>query len=158
MKLVAALFCVTCLFSCEKNIDFKLKVVPDVLVVDASIESNQPPIVVLSKSFDYFSKITPQSLDTLFVHNADVFISNGIQTQKLREYSIDSTGFHTYFYSIDTSNIPASFAGQFNTTYNLKVVVGEKNIHPLPPSLHLQKKLIRSGGILHLLQLILLKW
>lgn len=126
MKLTATLFCLICLFSCEKNIDFKLKVVPDVLVIDASIENTQPPIVVLSKSFDYFSKITPQSLDTLFVHNADVFISNGIHTQKLKEYSIDSTGFHTYFYSIDTSNIPASFAGQFNTTYNLKVVVAGK--------------------------------
>ena len=126
MKLTAALFCVICLFSCEKNIDFKLMVVPEVLVVDASIENDQPPIVVLSKSFDYFSKISPQSLDTLFVHNADVFISNGIQTQKLREYSIDSTGFHTYFYSIDTSNIPASFTGQFNTTYDLKVVVAGK--------------------------------
>ena len=54
------------------------------LVVDASIESNQPPIVILSKSFDYFSKISPQALDTLFVHNADVSISNGTQTQKLR--------------------------------------------------------------------------
>lgn len=126
MKFVAVLFCVTCLLSCEKKINFKLNVVPDVLVVDASIESNQPPIVVLSKSFDYFSKITPQSLDTLFVHGADVVISNGIQTQKLREYSIDSTGFHTYFYSIDTSNIPVSFAGQFNTTYTLKVVVAGK--------------------------------
>lgn len=126
MKLSAALFCTICLFSCEKNIDFKLNVVPDVLVVDASIENNQPPIVVLSKSFDYFSRITPQTLDTLFVHNADIFISNGIQTQKLREYSIDSTGFHTYFYSIDTSNIPASFGGQFNTTYTLKVVVAGK--------------------------------
>ena len=126
MKLAAVLFCITCLFSCEKNINFKIKVIPDVLVVDAVIENNQSPIVVLSKSFDYFSKITPQSLDTLFVHDADIFISNGILTQKLREYSIDSTGFHTYFYSVDTSNIPASFAGQFNTTYNLKIVVAGK--------------------------------
>ena len=126
MKFVAALFCVTCLFSCEKNINFKLNVVPDVLVVDASIESNLPPVVVLSKSFDYFSKISPQSLDTLFVHNADVFISNGTQTQKLREYAVDTAGFHTYFYSIDTSNIPTSFLGQFKTTYTLKVNVAGK--------------------------------
>ena len=123
MKLSAALFCLICLFSCEKKIDFKLKVVPDVLVVDASIESNQPPIVVLSKSFDYFSKITPQALDTSFVHKADVFISNGIQTQKLKEYAIDSTGgFRIYYYSIDTVNPSSAFLGQFNTTYTLKVV------------------------------------
>lgn len=126
MKLVGFLFCITCLISCEKNINFKLKVVPDVVVVDASIENNQPPIVVLSKSFDYFSKITPQTLDTLFIHDADVSVSNGTQTQKLREYSIDSVGFRTYFYSIDTSNIRASFAGQFNTTYTLKAIVDGK--------------------------------
>jgi len=126
MKLTAALFCIICLLACEKNIDFKLKVVPDVLVVDASIESNQPPIVILSKSFDYFSKITLQSLDTSFVHNADVFISNGIKTQKLREYSTSSAGFRIYFYSIDTTNFSASFEGQFNTTYNLKVVAAGK--------------------------------
>jgi hypothetical protein len=126
MKWMMALFCLTCLFSCEKNIDFKLKVVPDVLVVDASIENGQPPIVILSKSFDYFSKISSQTLDTLFVHDADVSISNGTLTQKLREYSFDSTGFRTYFYSIDSSNIPGSFIGEFNTTYTLKVMVAGK--------------------------------
>lgn len=123
MKLTAILFCLICLFSCEKNIDFKLHVVPEVLVVDASIENNQPPIVVLSKSFDYFSRINPESLDTSFVHNADVFISNGIKTQKLKEYSIDSTGgFQIYYYSIDTANLSSAFLGDFNTTYQLKVV------------------------------------
>src|SRR5436305_13965602 len=110
MKIAAFLFCATCLFSCEKNINFKLKVVPEVLVVDGSIEYNQPPIVILSKSFDYFSQITPEALDTSFVHNADVFISNGVKTQKLREYFVDSSGgFRIYFYSIDTSNLSSSF-------------------------------------------------
>jgi hypothetical protein len=126
MKLTVALFLITCLSACEKNIDFKLKVVPDILVVDGSIESNQPPVVVLSKSFDYFSKISPELLDTLFVHNADVYISNGIQTEKLREYSIDRGGFQTYFYSTDTSNVLTSFKGQFNTSYNLQVNVAGK--------------------------------
>ena len=121
MKLTILAVCVLCLFSCEKNIHFTLKVVPDVLVVDAGIESGQPPVVILSKSFDYFSKITPESLDTSFVHNADVFISNGTQTQKLKEYSTSSAGFSVYFYSIDTANLPASFSGNFNTPYTLQV-------------------------------------
>jgi hypothetical protein len=124
MKLMAVVFCITCLLSCEKNINFKLKVVPDVLVVDANIENNQPPVVVLSESFDYFSKITPQILDASFVHNATVTISNGVQTQQLKEYSIDSTGgFLIYYYSIDTANMNSVFSGQLNTTYNLKVIV-----------------------------------
>jgi hypothetical protein len=127
MKLGAVLFCIICLFSCEKNINFKLKVIPDVVVVDASIESNQPPIVVLSKSFDYFSKISPEALDTSFVHDAAVSITNGYQTQLLKEYSIDSTGgFKIYFYSIDTARYSSAFLGQFNTVYNLRILSGGK--------------------------------
>ena len=126
MKFAAILFCLTCLLSCEKNINFKLKVVPDVLVVDASIENSKWPIVVLSKSFDFFAKITPQSLDSSFVHDADVFISTGNQIQKLREYSISSGGFEIFYYSVDTSNLSSAFAGQYNTTYNLKVVTSGK--------------------------------
>jgi Domain of unknown function (DUF4249) len=124
MKLLSVLICSICLSSCEKNINFKLKVAPDVLVVDASIENNHPPVVVLSKSFDFFSKITPEALDTSFVHNAVVSVSNGTQTQQLKEYSVDSTGgYLIYFYSIDTANINSAFLGQLSTTYNLKVIV-----------------------------------
>ena len=127
MKFVPVLFCALFMISCEKNINFKLEAVPDVLVVDASIESNQAPIVILSKSFDYFSKINPETLDTSFVHNAAVTISNGLQTQQLKEYSADSSGgFKVYFYSIDTTNISSGFIGQFNTSYKLKVVTNGK--------------------------------
>ena len=124
MKLLSVVVGAICLSSCEKNINFKLKVVPDVLVVDASIENNQPPFVVLSKSFDYFSKITPRVLDTSFVHNASVSVSNGTQTQQLKEYAVDSTGgYLIYYYSMDTTNLSSAFLGQLNTTYHLKVVV-----------------------------------
>ena len=122
MKLLALIFCIICLWSCEKNINFDLKQVPDILVVDASIENGQPPVVILSKSFDYYSNISLATLDSSFVHNADVSISNGSQIQKLKEYSVDSTGVKIYFYSIDSANIASSFLGKLNTTYNLKVI------------------------------------
>ncbi|MEO6289573.1 MAG: DUF4249 domain-containing protein, partial [Ginsengibacter sp.] len=60
MKMFLLLFYTLFLISCEKNIRFDLKAVPDLLVVDASIENGQPPVVVLSKSFDYYSDINPQ--------------------------------------------------------------------------------------------------
>lgn len=123
MKFVPVLLCLLVFVSCEKKISFKLHNVSDVLVVDASIESNQPPVVVLSKSFNYFSEINPSELDSSFVHNAEVTISNGMQTQKLKEYSIDSSGnYKVYFYSVDTSDLTNSFVGQFNTSYSLKIV------------------------------------
>ena len=110
------------LVSCEKNISFDLHETANVLVVDASIENSQPPIVVLTKSVGYFSKITPEILANSFVHNADVRISNGILTHKLKEYFVDSTGgYRIWFYSIDTANLLTAFTGQFNKAYSLKI-------------------------------------
>ena len=79
--------------SCEKNIDFNLHETADVLVVDASIENGKAPIVILTKSFDYFSKISADILANSFVHNADVRISNGVLTHKLKEYFIEKLFF-----------------------------------------------------------------
>ncbi|MEO8416144.1 MAG: DUF4249 domain-containing protein [Ginsengibacter sp.] len=141
MKLTILAVCALCLFSCEKNIHFTLKVVPEVLVVDASIESGQPPVVFLSKSFDYFSKISPGSLDTSFVHHADVFISNGTQTQQLKEYITSSGGFNVYFYSIDTANLPASFSGNFNTGYTVQVATAGKEYTAITKIPALSKKI-----------------
>ncbi len=123
MKTCLLFFCAIALLSCEKNINFTLKEAPNVLVVDASIESGQPPVVVLSNSFDYFSKITPALLAGIFVHDAQVYISTGNTTQQLKEYDIDSAGGNRiYYYSIDSSNLPAAFVGQAGGTYNLKVI------------------------------------
>ncbi|HUS03889.1 MAG TPA: DUF4249 family protein [Chitinophagaceae bacterium] len=122
MRFLGFLIIIFFLVSCEKNINFDLHDTPDVLVVDASIENSQPPIVVLTKSMDYFGKISPDILANSFVHNADVRISNGILTHKLKEYFIDSTGgYKIWFYSIDTTNLVTAFTGQFNTAYSLKI-------------------------------------
>lgn len=115
------------LASCEKNINFNLKTVPEVLVVDASIENGKPPVVVLSRSTQYFSQITPQLLDSSFVHQAIVTISNGAKTQKLKEYRVDSSsGYSFYYYSIDSSNLANAFLGAVRTTYSLQVQVGNQ--------------------------------
>jgi len=123
MNRIGFLLLILGLYSCEKNINFKLRETSNVLVVDAGIEVNQPPVVVLSKSFSYFSNISPAMLDTSFVHNAEVTISDGTTTQQLKEYSIDSAGGYViYFYSIDSSGA-SPFLGKVNTTYSLKIIV-----------------------------------
>ncbi|WP_462254571.1 DUF4249 domain-containing protein [Ferruginibacter sp.] len=110
------------LSSCEKNIDFNLKNADDVLVVDAQIENDVAPSVVLTKSFDYFSTISPQILASSFVHNADVTISNGTLTHKLKEYTIPlGGGYAFYYYSIDSANLATAFLGQFNKKYSLVI-------------------------------------
>ena len=121
-KLVFVLFA-SLLLSCEKNIDFDLKQSPDVLVVDAEIENDKAPTVILTKSFSYFSTIDPQLLAQSFVHNADVYISNGTLTHKLKEYSYPLVpGYLAYLYSIDSSSLATAFLGEFNKAYTLKII------------------------------------
>ena len=122
-KLVCLLL-MTCLaYGCEKSISFKPRNAASLLVVDASIESGQPPLVILSGSLDYFSKISPDILAGSFVRNADVFISNGTTNHKLKEYAVPNVnGYTLYYYSIDSSNLATAFVGEFNKTYQLKIV------------------------------------
>lgn len=111
------------LFSCEKNIDFNLKETANVLVVDAEIENGKAPTVVLTKSLSFFSEIGPSIFDSLFVHNAQVFISNGVLTHRLKEYSYSLIpGYAAFVYSIDSASLATAFTGEFNTSYNLKII------------------------------------
>jgi hypothetical protein len=109
--------------ACEKDINFELKAAEPLLVVDAKIEDGEPPYVVLSKSLSFFSSINPQILEGAYVHNADIFISNGILTHKLKEYPIPLlAGFTAYVYTIDITSPATAFNGQLNKNYSLKIV------------------------------------
>ncbi len=82
------LFFTAVLFSCEKAVDIKLDDVSPKIVVEATIENNTVPVVALSKSLGYFSAINPSILAGSFVHNAEVYVSNGTLTHKLKEYAV----------------------------------------------------------------------
>jgi hypothetical protein len=113
--------------SCEKNVDLNLKAAEPLLVVDAQIESANAPVVVLTKSLGYFNKISPDILAYSFVRNAEVFISNGTVTHKLKEYAVPlAQGYTAYFYSNDILNPTTAFVGAYNTTYTLKVIAEGK--------------------------------
>jgi hypothetical protein len=111
--------------SCEKKITFNLNSATPSLVVEATIENGQPPIVILSGSFDYFSKISPGILANSFVHGANIKISNGTKTHQLKEYSYPaSTGISVYYYSIDSANLATAFTGSFGGAYSLEIQSG----------------------------------
>lgn len=128
MKKLIFLFIVSSLFlSCEKDIDFDLKYAEPVVVVDAQIENGQPPTVALSKSLSFFSAITAGILTNSFIHNAEVTISNGSLTHKLKEYTVPlGNGYAVSYYSIDSSNLATAFAGEFNKQYELTIKVDGK--------------------------------
>jgi hypothetical protein len=110
------------LTGCEKAVDFKLDEAPPKLVVEATIETNQAPFVVLSTSLNYFSEITPAQISNSFARGADVEMSNGTQTHKLKEYGINlAPGYTFYYYSIDSSNLSSAFVGETGKRYSMKI-------------------------------------
>jgi len=114
--------------SCEKNISIKLDPASTDLVVDASVENGKYPVVILTRSLDYFSVLDLQALSNSFVHNALVLISNGSITAQLQEYAVkdDSTGLLMYSYSLNDSYSGPKFKGAFQTTYSLEIRVDNK--------------------------------
>jgi len=91
--------------------------------VDASIENDRPPFVILSKSLGYFSEINPDILAESFVRNAQVSVSNGTLTHQLKEYSLDlGSGNTLYYYSIDSSSLGTAFLGALNQDYTLTII------------------------------------
>lgn len=122
-RLLLALSTSLLLYSCEKKIDFDLDQLPPKLVVEATIENNEAPMVILSQSLNYFATVDIQQLLNSFVHNADVYISNGTQTQKLIEYAVPiGGGYNLYYYSTDTINTANAFKGQLKRQYSLRIV------------------------------------
>ena len=90
--------------------------------MEATIENGQPPHVLLSQSINYFSKITPAILENSFVHDAQVYVTNGTLTHQLKEYKIPvDSGYNMYYYAIDSSTLSTAFVGQLNAQYSLRI-------------------------------------
>ena len=112
---------------CEKDIQFDLKEEAPKLVVEATIENGQPPVVVLTSSLNYFSQISPELLTQSFVKGAEVYVSNGSRTHQLKEYVVPVIGnFSLRYYSTDSSNLSTAFVGELNKSYSLRIVADGK--------------------------------
>jgi len=115
------------LAGCEKKIDFRLNDAEPKLVVDGAIENGNPPVVTLTKTLGYFNTLSPQELMQSFVHGADVFVSNGSLTHKLKEYTVNiAPGINFYYYSVDSSDLATAFVGELNHAYSLRIVTEGK--------------------------------
>jgi hypothetical protein len=120
-RLLFVLLAISISYSCEKNIDIALNNVTPKLVVEATIETDRPPVVILSSSLDYYSAVSPEILEGTFVHNAEVSITENDKTYLLREYTIDSNGVKLSFYSADITDTSNILLGKLNTTYSLLI-------------------------------------
>ena len=107
---------------CEKAISFNLEDQPPKLVVEATIENGQAPVVLLSTSLNYFGAINPDSLQNSFVKNAQVFMSNGSLEHQLKGYDQPlGNGYTLFYYSIDSADLATAFLGELNHSYSLRI-------------------------------------
>jgi hypothetical protein len=127
LKLSLYLLIIEGLISCEKKINFKPKDPEPKLVVEAFIENDTWPIVYLTNSLNYFSTLDPYYIQQSFVHNAVIYVSNGVKTHTLREYQIPlQGGYSVFYYSVDSANLSSAFKGELNKTYTLEIETGNK--------------------------------
>lgn len=119
-SLLSLLFLLT---ACEKKIDFHLNEESPKLVVEATIENGEGPRVVLTRSIGYFSNINLGVISQSFVHNAEVYVSNGSLTHKLKEYNIPvGAGLSLSYYATDSASLATAFTGELNHSYTLRIV------------------------------------
>jgi hypothetical protein len=128
MRYLLFIFAVVLIFSsCERNISFDLKDTEPKLVVEATIETGQGPIVYLTKSVSYYSKFDLVTLANSFVHHAEVYVSNGRKTHKLKEYVAPlAGGINFYYYATDPSTPATIFTGELKKQYSLRIVTEGK--------------------------------
>lgn len=117
------LLTITLFTACERDI----AIVPDIsapkLVVDAEIENNRPPVIVLSRSLNFFSSIDSAELANSFVHNAVVTIQEGNTVYPMKEFEVRSAnGNRIFYYSNDTLQ-PQQLTGQLGKKYLLTITV-----------------------------------
>ncbi len=113
--------------SCEKEVSYRFKEGAPKLVVEGSIENDQYPIVKLSNSMDFLGVFNFEDIESFFIHDAIVEVSDGFRTVQLKEYITPSfPGFPSfYFYSIDSSKVEdLDFLGELGKSYTLKITIG----------------------------------
>ncbi len=101
------------ILSCEKEIDIELDDTEPKLVVEGIIETGEYAYVSLSKSSPYFAKIDTNSFSNMFISEALVIVSDGIEYDTLK---YDTVPFFPPF-RFQGSKIK----GKENTTYSLRI-------------------------------------
>jgi hypothetical protein len=113
MKNIFYIFSLLLLLGCRKDIEPELPDYEQKVVVEASIETGGPGIVLLSYSIPYFGTFDFKEPQKAFIKGALVTISDGITTDTLKEF--DPNIGYIYFGS--------KLLGQEGKTYFLNVTV-----------------------------------
>lgn len=108
------------IISCTKTIEFNLPQTDQTMILEATVESGLPPRIVITNSQGYFDPIDSSLLNEIFIHDADVVLSDGNQEFILQEFNFN--GIYVY------SSLDFAAFGQYGKTYSLKVNKGNKTL------------------------------
>ena len=91
MKRIATILIIfSVLSSCTKEVEIDIPGYQEQLVIDGSIETGMPPLVLLSRSKDIYSPTNLQAFLEGFVTGATVTVSNGTTSVQLEEVCTDN--------------------------------------------------------------------
>lgn len=152
--LIIIFFIILFSISCEKEVKIDIPGFQEQLVIDGSIETNQPPIVILSKSNDIYSPTDLNSFLSSFISGATVKVSDGTNSIVLDEICSDNLPFGTEiyfaeFFGVNVEDIKkyklcvyttfdSNFFGEVGKTYTLNLTYENKSYSAstkiLPPT------------------------
>lgn len=112
--------------SCEKQVEIDIPDPESEYVVEAWIENDKNPIVIVSRNSSYFSSVDSASLMNLFVTDAEVVVSDGIISDTL-SLTIDYENYehNTWPIIYYTGN---KIIGRENHSYSLKIKTADAEI------------------------------
>lgn len=134
MKYLGCFFLLFFFSACEKSINIQPESQKPLLVVDGTIENGQRPVILLSTSLNYFSKINPEVLIASLVSNAKVTLSDGVKTIELKKYEQLIGQYSLTYYSSDTAGSAA--VGEVGKTYTLQINYNDQqytSVTTIPP-------------------------
>lgn len=82
-KIILLALAALAFISCEKEVDVDLPETDPKLVVEGVIENGQRPLVILTKTQNYFASTDINSIASIFVRDAVITVSDGINTWTL---------------------------------------------------------------------------
>lgn len=119
--LIFGMLIVVGLEGCEKNVDLALHRATQQLVVEGTIENDKSPVVVLTRSQDFFSSIDTTILNNLFVHGATITVTGTGRTVALVEQEVDTLNGNRYYFYAEDSADTKRFLGRRGEQYALHI-------------------------------------
>ncbi len=117
---ILILISIVTFLGCQKEIEFNLPPVEQILVVEGKIETGVPPVVFITNSQGYFDPIDSSTFNNIFVNDAQVTMFDGTTNHTLSVLNFGNI-------SIYTSSDPATF-GVDGRNYQLSIIHGDDSM------------------------------